>query len=108
MKRTMDLSEQLSWRRAHSSHYHLASTFLLLTHILFVHESVLMSADEGSRPPPSCLPKMPARPLMAFYMGHINLSSAPLKVICVYGPNSFSVCGMCNWFMSSRNGAGGQ
>lgn len=49
---------------------------------------MLISADEILGFHPSCVPKMPASPLMAFYIGHINLRLSPPEGIALYWPQS--------------------
>lgn len=49
---------------------------------------MLISADEILGFHPSCVPKMPASPLMAFYIGHINLHLSPPEGIALYWPQS--------------------
>lgn len=51
---------------------------------------MLISADEILRFHPSCMPKMPASPLMAFYVGRINLHLSPPGGIALYWPQSIS------------------
>lgn len=75
--------------------------------ITLFHLGRLISADEILRFHPSYVPKMPVCPLMAFYMGHINLSLSPPRgtalILAPIHPHA-----ICNWLMSSRRGAAGQ
>lgn len=87
------------WERIRSNHYHLPSTSLIspLAPVAFqptcemtlFHLSRLISADEILGFHPSCVPKMPVCPLMAFYIGHINLRLSPPEDIALYWPQSF-------------------
>lgn len=66
---------------------------------------MLISADEMSGFHPSCVPKMPASPLMDFYIGHINHRLSPPEGIALYWPQSIPlVRRICDWLMSSRRG----
>lgn len=49
---------------------------------------MVISTDEILGFHPSCMPKMPVSPLMAFYIGHINLSLSPPQGIALYWPQS--------------------
>lgn len=95
--RTMELSCRLSRGREsdptiiiHLTHP-TSRPHCILTHIRNdspFHLSMLISADEILGFHPSCVPKMPASPLMAFYIGHINLCLSPPEGIALYWPQS--------------------
>lgn len=84
------------WKRIRSSHHHPSSfiqplapaAFYPRYKIMHFHLSLLISVDEILRFHPSWVPKMPASPLMAFYIGHINLRLSPLRGISLYWPQS--------------------
>lgn len=60
----------------------------ILAHNYPLPLSMLISADEILGFHLSCMPKIPASPIMAFYIGHINLRLSPPEGIALYWPQS--------------------